>query len=51
MQCYIPNIKALGLAISEEMSFEAIVDDGQRTTDAGHWLMAIAHHEPTAQVR
>ena len=33
MQCYIPNIKALGLAVSEEMSFEAIVDDGRRTTD------------------
>ena len=32
-------IKALGLAVSEEMSFEAIVDDG-------HWLMAIAHREP-----
>ena len=48
---------ALGLAVSEEMSFEAIVDDGRRmtdegrlTTDDGHWLMAIAHHEPMAQV-
>ena len=30
------NIKALGLAVSEEMLFEAIVDDGRRTTDAGH---------------
>ena len=25
-------IKALGLAVSEEMSFEAIVDDARRTT-------------------
>ena len=28
MQCYIPNIKALGRAASEEMSFEAIVQAG-----------------------
>ena len=45
------------LHVSEEMSLEAIVDDGRRTTDDarrtthdGHWLMAIAHHEPMAQV-
>ena len=44
------NIKALGLAVLEEMSFEAIVDDGRRTTDDGHCVMAIAHLEPMAQV-
>ena len=49
-QCYIPNIKALGLAVSEEMLFKAIVDDGRRTTDDGHWPMTIAHPEPMAQV-
>ena len=50
-QCYIyvPNIKALGLAVSEEMSFEAIVDDTRQTTH-GHWVMAIAHLQPMAQV-
>ena len=56
-QCYIPNIKVLGLAVSDEMSFKAIVDDTRRTshdrrltTHDGHWLMAIAHPEPLAQV-
>ena len=49
-QCYIPNIKALGLAVSEEMLFKAIVDDGRRTTDDGHWPMTIAHPEPMAQM-
>ena len=47
-QCYIPNIKALGLAVLEEMLFKAIVDDAQRTTHDGHWTMAIAHPEPIA---
>ena len=28
----LPNIKTLGLAVSEEM-FETIVGDGERTTD------------------
>ena len=26
--------------VSEEVLFEAIVDDRRRTPDAGHWLMA-----------
>ena len=37
-QCYIPNIKALGLAVSEEMLFKAIVD-GRRTTDDARRLV------------
>ena len=49
-QCYIPNIKALGLAVSEKMLFKATVDDARRTTHDGHWPMAIAHPEPMAQV-
>ena len=49
-QCYTRNIKALGPAVLEEMSFEAIVNDGRRTTEDGHWLMAIAHPERIAQV-
>ena len=49
-QCYIPNIKALGLVVSEEMLFKAIVDDARWTTHDGHWPMAIAHPEPMAQV-
>ena len=49
-KCYIPNIKALGLTIAEEMLFKAIVDDGRRTTHDGHWPTAIAHPEPIAQV-
>ena len=46
-QCYIPNIKALGSAVSEEMSFEAILDDRRRTTgdarlttDNRRWTLA-----------
>ena len=35
-QCYIPNIKALDLAVSEEMLFKAIVDDGRRTLANGN---------------
>ena len=46
----MPNIKALDLAVSEEMSFEEIVDDARRMTHGRHWMMAIAHHEPMAQV-
>ena len=37
------NIIALGLVVSEEMSFRAIVEDARRTTHDKHdWLMAIA---------
>ena len=56
-QYYIPNINTLGLSVSEDVSFAAIVDDGkrtkydgQRTKDGGHWLMAINHLEHMAQV-
>ena len=34
-QCYIPNIKALALEVSEKMSFEAVVD-GRRTLGDGN---------------
>ena len=45
------NIIALGLVVSEEMSFRAIVEDARRTTHDKHdWLMAIAYPEPMAQV-
>ena len=50
MQCNITKFKHLGLAVSEEMLFKAIVDDARRTTDDGHWSMAIAHPEPMAQM-
>ena len=43
-------MKALGLGVSEEMLFKAIVDDARRTTHDGHWPMAIAHPEPMAQM-
>ena len=32
------------------MSFEAIVDDVRRTTKDEHPMIAIAYHEPMAQV-
>ena len=31
-------------------SFEAVVDDGRRTTDDGQPTITIAHHEPLGQV-
>ena len=31
--CFIPNIKVLGLVVSEKLPFEQSVDDGRHTTD------------------
>ena len=45
-QCYIPNIKAQGLAVSEEMSFEVIVDDGRYSTHDGRRTLADANSSP-----
>ena len=37
-------------AVEEDKSFEAVVNDGRRTTDDGHPTITVAHHEPMAQV-
>ena len=43
-------MKALGLAVSEEMLFKAIVDDGRRTTDDGRRTLANGNSSPWAYV-
>ena len=48
---FLPSLVQIQPVVKEEMSFEAIVDDGRLTAMyAGHPTITIAHHEPKAQV-